>query len=76
MTIDVPENMTKDEYILSLEMETFDLIAKIVAILKDEDLWDDADTYTFRDGDRWSKFDPEVEDEYYNYTKEENVDYG
>lgn len=67
---------TKDEYILELEMETFDLIAKIVGVLKDHDLWGDDDTYTFKDGDRWARFEPDQEQEYLDYTKEENVDYG
>jgi hypothetical protein len=54
--------MSKDEYITELEMETFDLIAD--------------GTFTFRDGDRWARFDPETEFKYEEYTKEENEDYG
>lgn len=68
--------MSKDKYIHELEMETFDLIAKIVSVLKEHDLWGDDGTYTFKDGDRWARFEPEQEQEYLEYTKEENVDYG
>ena len=57
-------------------METFDLIAKIVSILKKHELWDDDGTYTFPDGDRWARFEPEQEQEYLDYTKEENEIYG
>ena len=62
----------RDEYVLELEMETFDLIAKIISILKDHDLWGDDGTYTFKDGDRWSRFEPEIEEQYLDYAKEEN----
>ena len=55
-----------------LEMETFDLIAKIVNILKEHNLWDDDGTYTFKDGDRWARFEPDQEQKYLDYTKEEN----
>jgi hypothetical protein len=68
--------MSKDEYITELEMETFDLIAKITTVLKDHDLWNEDGTFTFRDGDRWARFDPETEFKYEEYTKEENEDYG
>lgn len=67
---------SKDELIKALEMETFDLIAKITTVLKDHDLWGDDGTYTFRDGDRWARFDPETEFMYESYTKEENETYG
>lgn len=48
----------KDSYIKDLEMETFDLIAKVIELINVIG-WDDDDTYTFSDGDRWAKFDPE-----------------
>ena len=64
--------MTKDEYIKKLEMETFDLIAKVTSVLKIHGLWNDDDTYTFPDGDRWARFEPDQEQEYLDYTKEEN----
>lgn len=67
--------MTKDEQIHALEMETFDLIAKITSVLKHHDLWGDDNTYTFPDGDRWARFEPEQEQEYLDYTKEENECY-
>ena len=53
----------KDSYIKELEMETFDLIAKVVELINVIG-WNDDDTYTFEDGDRWSKFDPEGDLEY------------
>jgi hypothetical protein len=56
-------------------METFDLIAKIVSILKEHKLWGPDNTYTFTDGDRWARFDPEGEAPYLEYTKEENEEY-
>lgn len=61
--------------IRELEMETFDLIAKIVSVLKEHDLWDEDGTYTFKDGDRWARFEPAKELEYLTYTKEENECY-
>lgn len=67
---------SKDDYIEELEMETFDLIAKITTVLKDHNLWGEDSTYTFRDGDRWARFDPETEFQYESYTKEENECYG
>ena len=67
--------MDKDKYIKELEMETFDLIAKITSILHDHGLWNDDDTFTFRDGDRWAKFEPQVEEQYLDYDKQENECY-
>ena len=43
-----------------LEVESFDLIAKVVELIG-EIGWNDDDTYTFKDGDRWRRFDPEYE---------------
>jgi hypothetical protein len=68
-------SMDKDKYIKELEMETFDLIAKITSILYDHDLWNDDDTFTFKDGDRWAKFEPLVEEQYLDYEKQENECY-
>lgn len=67
--------MSKD-YIIELEMETFDLIAKIVSVLGKHELWDEKDNYTFPDGDTWSRFEPEIEEDYLDYIKQENEDYG
>lgn len=44
-----------------LEMETFDLIAKVKELLTTHDLWGPDGTYTFEDGERWAKL--EIEDE-------------
>lgn len=52
---------TKDDYIQELEEECFDYLAKVVEILTKHNLWNDDDTYTFDNGDRWSKFCPEEE---------------
>ena len=68
--------MTKDQQIKELKMETFDLIAKVVSILSTHDLWEPDNTYTFPDGDRWARFEPEQEQEYLEYTKEETENYG
>lgn len=67
--------MSRKDYIKELEMETFDLIAKITCLLKEHNLWGDDGTYTFSDGDRWARFDPDVEFKYTEYKPEENVDY-
>jgi len=50
-----------NKQIRELEMEVFDLIAKITSILKTHKLWDEDDKYTFSDGDRWARFEPERE---------------
>ena len=60
----------------ALEQETFDLIAKVVSILTTHDLWNEDGTYTFTDGDRWARFEPELESKYLAHTKEENERYG
>lgn len=67
--------MSRKDYIKELEMETYDLIAKITSVLKLHDLWDEDGTYTFPDGDRWARFEPSIELEYLEYTKEENETY-
>lgn len=54
--------MTQRQYIKDLEMETFDLIAKVIELINVIG-WDDDDTYTFEDGERWAKFDPTYESE-------------
>lgn len=66
---------TRKQYIEELEMETFDLIAKIVGILKEHNLWEPDGTYTFKDGDRWSRFEPEVEEQYLDYVKDNNEEF-
>jgi hypothetical protein len=40
------------------EQENFDLVAKVVELINVIG-WNDDDTYTFADGDRWYRFDPE-----------------
>ena len=67
--------MNKDQYIKELEMETFDLIAKLTSVLKEHNLWNEDSTYTFKDGDRWARFEPSDELKYLEYTKEENECY-
>lgn len=42
----------------SLEKENFDLVAKVVELLNVIG-WNDDGTYTFEDGERWAKFNPE-----------------
>ena len=45
----------------SHEAENYDLIAKIVWMINTYPGWGDDDTFTFPDGERWAKFDPEGE---------------
>jgi len=59
-----------------LEIENFDLIAKIVTILTEHNLWEPDGTYTFLDGDRWARFNPDEEAKYLEYRKEETERYG
>lgn len=54
--------MSAKDYIKELEMETFDLIAKVIELINVIG-WDPDDTYTFKDGERWVKFDPTYEAE-------------
>jgi len=44
-----------------LDLENFDLIAKVIELIEVIG-WSDDDTYTFADGDRWYKFDPNGDD--------------
>jgi len=37
-----------------LEMENFDLIAKVKELLNEHQLWGPDGTYTFKDGERWA----------------------
>jgi hypothetical protein len=43
----------------ALEVENFDLIAKVKELLHDHDLWGPDGTYTFKDGERWARLDIE-----------------
>jgi len=59
-----PEEMSKAQllkYIDTIEKENFDLVAKVIELIN-RIAWDDDGTYTFNDGDRWSRFEPEQED--------------
>lgn len=49
--------MSRKEYIDQIEKECFDLVAKVIELIEVIG-WNDDDTYTFKNGDRWSKFDP------------------
>ncbi len=42
-----------------LDMENFDLIAKVKELLNTHNLWDPDGTYTFEDGERWAKLEGE-----------------
>lgn len=50
--------MNNKRYIKELEMETFDLIAKVIELINVVG-WDDDDSYTFKDGEKWNKFNPD-----------------
>ena len=43
----------------ALERENFDLVAKVIYLIKEFPGWGPDDTFTFPDGDRWNKFEPE-----------------
>ena len=53
----------KDYTTQDLEMETFDLIAKVKELLTTHKLWEPDGTYTFEDGERWAQLEGE-DDEY------------
>ena len=40
-----------------LEQENFDLVAKVIELINVIG-WNEDDTYTFQDGERWAKFEP------------------
>ncbi len=44
-----------------LDQENFDLVAKCIELIEHIG-WSDDGTYTFKDGDRWARFNPEGED--------------
>lgn len=46
-----------------LEIETFDLIAKVKELLNTHALWEPDGTYTFKDGERWAKLEELADDE-------------
>ena len=50
------------EYSEHLDIENFDLIAKVIELLTTHDLWEPDGTYTFEDGERWARLE-ELEDE-------------
>ena len=43
------------------EIEVFDLIAKVIEVIKDNSLWGEEDEYTFNNGEVWHRFDPEYD---------------
>lgn len=45
------------EHIRQQDMEIFDLIAKVIEVIKDNNLWVD-EKYTFNSGEEWKVFDP------------------
>ncbi len=57
-----PRQVSKAKLILhdTLDKENFDLVAKVVELINVIG-WNDDDTYTFEDGERWAKFEPEGE---------------
>jgi len=40
-----------------LEIENFDLIAKVNELLNEHELYEPDGTYTFKDGERWARLD-------------------
>lgn len=47
------------DYDGDLDQENFDLLAKVIELLNDHNLWGEDHTYTFKDGERWAEFKPE-----------------
>ena len=45
------------EVLKDQDIETFDLVAKVVELINVIG-WDDDDCYTFSDGDKWYRFEP------------------
>lgn len=58
MTDTIPQAIQHHPYVLEIERETFELIAQVIEILNEHGLWGPDDTYTWKDGTRWLKFDP------------------
>jgi hypothetical protein len=52
-----------DKYTRELQKETFELIAKIIELINIIG-WDEHEGYTFKDGERWYKFQPEEDNEH------------
>lgn len=50
---------TNKQIIDALEHENFDLVAKVIYLIKEFPGWGPDDTFTFPDGDTWHKFEPE-----------------
>jgi hypothetical protein len=48
--------MTNPNTFDNLDEEMFDLVAKVIELINVIG-WNDDDTYTFEDGDRWAKLD-------------------
>ena len=49
----------RKEHLKELNMELFDLTAKVIYLIKEFPGWSDNDTFTFPDGDTWHRFDPD-----------------
>ena len=60
------------EHIRQQDMEIFDLIAKVIEVIKDNNLWVD-ERYTFNNGEVWTVFDP-VGSQAINVHKLEEID--
>ncbi len=42
-----------------IELENFELLSCTLELLNTHDLWDDDGTYTFANGERWARFNPD-----------------
>jgi len=51
------------DYNGDLDMENFDLIAKVIELLGEHNLWGPDGTYTFKDGERWARVDVEDDED-------------
>lgn len=51
------EDISDKEYIKNLEMECFEYVSMVNHLLVTHNLYDESGTYTFPNGERWSKLE-------------------
>ena len=49
------------KHIQEQDKEILDLIAKCIEIISSHSLWNEENKYVFKDGESWSRYDPEWE---------------
>ena len=53
------DNKELREHIFDQDKEIYDLIAKVIEVVKNNNLWDDNDSYIFDNGEVWKRFEPD-----------------